>query len=74
MEKQFTLFLSTCKCGHRYLGASRKKMVGESYFGSGTEWSEHFKTCEVVDYEELHRTSNHDLHCHILKNFQKFIM
>ena len=64
MKKEFTLFLSTCKCGHRYLGASsRKKIVGESYFGSGTEWREHLKTCEVVSYEELDRTSNHNLHC-----------
>ena len=64
MEKQFTLFLSTCKCGHRYLGASsRKKMVGKSYFGSGEAWKEHLKTCEVIDYEELHKTTNHDLHC-----------
>lgn len=70
MKKEFTLFLSTCKCGHRYLGASsRKKMVGESYFGSGTEWSEHLKTCEVVDYEELHKTSNHDLHCQRAEEF-----
>ncbi len=73
MNKEFTLFLSTCKCGHRYLGASsRKKMVGESYFGSGTEWSEHLKTCEVVGYDKLHRTHNHDLHCQKAEEFSDF--
>jgi DNA-directed RNA polymerase specialized sigma subunit len=64
MEKEFTLFISTCKCGHRYLGASsRKKMVGKSYFGSGAEWLEHLKNCEVVNWEELHTTHNYDSHC-----------
>tara|TARA_B100001113_G_scaffold7502_1_gene6151 strand:+ start:171 stop:848 length:678 start_codon:yes stop_codon:yes gene_type:complete len=68
----FSLFISTCKCGNRYLAATTKtKAIGKSYFGSGVEWKEHLQNCEVVDVDILHQTKSHEEHTKKAKEFSK---